>query len=154
VKPTGLGLVQRGLGSLLDISEFLFGDFIGRGTGREVYACRYDPSLVVKLVTVGNANTVEWENWRSLENAPTYSRWLAPCIAISARGDVMLQRRTTPVPPAQLPKRLPGWLTDIKPSNFGLLDGKIVAHDYNTLAYLTRRDVGMVKAVWRSDWDA
>jgi hypothetical protein len=39
-------------------------------------------------------------------------------------------RRTTTIPYGQYPKEIPALFTDVKKSNWGMLDGKPVCHDY------------------------
>ncbi len=151
MKPTSDELAERGYAALLDMAQLLFGDFIGRGASRSVYQCAFDETLIVKIDewSGNNANALEWATWRHLADQPTYSRWLAPCIAISPRGDLLLQRKTSPISTGKEPKMLPAWLCDVKPENFGLLKGKVVCHDYNTLHMLTSREVKMRTAQWR-----
>jgi hypothetical protein len=117
--------------------NLLCGKELGQGIHRQVFLCRIDPSLVVKVeydtdFFVG-ANASEWRWWDELQYAPAYARWLAPCKWISPNGRIMLQKRTTHIPSDRIPKLFPDWLIDTKWENFGMLDGKIVAHDYPTI---------------------
>lgn len=114
--------------------NLLCGKELGRGIHRTVFLCAIDPSLVVKIETdtdyfVG-ANAAEWRWWDELQYSKPYAQWLAPCKWISPNGRVMLQKRTTHIPVDRIPDKLPAWLTDTKWENFGMLDGRIVAHDY------------------------
>ncbi len=129
--------------------NLLCGPQLGEGIHRQVFLCRIDPTLVVKVETDDNywqgANAAEWKNWDENSYAPSFSKWLAPCMWISPNSRIMLQKRTTQIPSHLIPKQLPAWLMDVKWENFGYYDGRIVAHDYPQLrAKLGRR---MVKVV-------
>lgn len=50
----------------------------------------------------------------------------------------------------QLPTRLPRFLTDFKPSNFGLFKGAIVCHDYGMNLL---RENGMGLTLRKVHWD-
>jgi hypothetical protein len=124
-------LSHLGLTVQLDLNDLFVGEQLGRGSYREVYACRTDLDLVIKIENHDNkafCNIHEWAIWEEVRHLPKIARWFAPCIAISANGSVMLQRRTQPI--VTMPSRLPNWFADIKPANLGLLDGRVVAHDY------------------------
>lgn len=116
-----------------DFLQLFAGDFLGGGIGRGVFACTVDETLVIKIETPSRSfqNVVEWEAWQEIKHLrPSIRKWFAPCVAISPCGIVMLQKRTTPLNEEELPKRVPAFLTDTKLSNFGLYEGRIVAHDY------------------------
>ncbi len=52
---------------------------------------------------------------------------------LSGNGAILMQERTSPVPhDMKLPRRIPALLGDLKRDNFGLLKGRVVAHDYGT----------------------
>jgi len=122
----------------MELNDLFVGDLIGAGTYREVYAHALDPSLVVKveLRPRGFSNVAEWEVWQESEGYPDIRRWLAPCVAISFSGSVLVQRRTQPI--TRLPKELPDFLCDIKRSNFGRIGRQVVAHDYGNHPHYTR----------------
>lgn len=124
-----------------ELRSLLCGSLIGKGAARDVYDCRLDADYVVKLETtsVSFQNVEEWQTWWWLENYPHKSKWFAPCKFISTCGYALLQRKTVPIPTKQLPKKIPFYLSDIKPENFGLLDGKIVCIDYGTVLSAIRQ---------------
>lgn len=139
-----------------DALTLLCGPLLGTGQGREVYASPLDPTLVVKLETVGERqkfqNHAEWIVWEAVREQPALARWFAPCVAISYAGLWLLQRRTTPVTLAELRKalpRVPACFTDLKVSNWGRLEGRLVCHDYGT-AMTTER--GLTTRTRRADW--
>lgn len=117
--------VGRELGSLL------LGDLFARGSARDVYTTPLDDAWVVKVETTAGSfqNVIEWETWREVQETP-FSIYFAPCLHISKCGGVLIQRKTQAVGLSQLPKRMPAFLCDFKRSNYGLLDGRIVCHDY------------------------
>lgn len=132
-----------------DLFRLLLGDEIGRGMSRYVYPLTQNRDLVVKFEAESYhfQNVKEWENWHEYSEYEKVSRWLAPCEAISPCGTVLLQKRTQPVPANfEWPEKIPGFLTDTKRGNFGLLDGRLVCHDYaNILANPRVRET-------RADW--
>lgn len=90
------------------------------------------PDLVAKVETGSGSfqNVQEWEFWQAWCETKDVRRWLAPCADISPCGTILLQERTTPIPPGKFPDKMPDFLTDMKRSNYGLLKGKVVCHDY------------------------
>ena len=127
----------------LDINEILVAmgsKFIDEGAFRAVYSLGND--LVVKVAKLDyhgcrtdgiRDNMAEMALWNNISRGKCYHkmrRWLAPCHNISFGGIALIQQRTTPCPQHLLPKRVPHWITDIKSSNGGLLNGKFVFHDY------------------------
>ena len=118
-----------------DFLDLFAGERIGRGMSRAVYEHGQDSSLVVKIEISAQRfqNIQEWENWRTWREDKRVARWLAPCVDISPCGMVLLQKRTRPLEQSELPDKLPHFLTDTKIENFGMLDGKVVCHDYALL---------------------
>lgn len=116
-----------------DFLDLLAPETLGRGLGREVRILATDEDWVLKIQvrTGGFQNVHEWQVWQEVEHWNWGAKWLAPCKMISPSGLVLVQRRTLPLPPGyKMPKRVPYWLTDMKKSNWGLLNGKLVCHDY------------------------
>lgn len=139
-----------------EIAFTFIGEKIGSGLHRTVFACRIDPSLVVK-VEVGScsfANVREWELWDEVHSTKDVARWLAPCVAISPCGSVLLQRRAEKCDKGRYPEKVPAWFGDMKFDNFGMLDGKLVCVDYAGIpvshALFQKR---MKKADWWHDTD-
>lgn len=132
----------------LDLFQLICGDVLGSGAGRTVYECMIRPDLVVKVETPSHSfqNQSEWRFWNDWRMDADMKKWLAPCEAISACGTVLLQRRTEPVHPDHYPDRLPKFLTDTKRSNFGILDGKFVCHDYGLV--VSTVSTALKKAEW------
>jgi hypothetical protein len=113
--------------------NLLCGDLLGEGIHRKVFTCKIDETLVVKLETGHGtfSNAAEWRNWQDCSYAPKWNKWLAPCVAISPLGTVLLQKRCAPIRQTDtLPEGMPNFLTDVKAANFGWLNGLLVCHDY------------------------
>lgn len=131
-----------------DLFRVICGRELGFGEGRTVYECDIRPDLVIKIETPSHSfqNQGEWRFWNDWRHDADMRTWLAPCEAISPCGTVLLQQRTQPIPREHYPKRLPQFLTDTKRSNFGLLEGRIVCHDYGLVVSEVATD--MVEAEW------
>lgn len=117
-----------------DAFNMLCGDKIGRGIHRDVFECKLRPELVVKVEYETDfryfANVLESKFWTDYMHAPLVAKWLAPVEFLSPDGRILLQRRVDPIKESEIPEKLPGFLTDIKATNFGRLDGNIVCCDY------------------------
>jgi len=122
------------------ILTLFVGKCIGSGASREVYAVVHDETLVVKVETTARTfhNQTEWLIWQEMKEWPI-SDWFAPCTEIDAYGNVLIQRRTEPFKcdkefKAALTRTrggvIPRVFQDIHYGNFGMLDGRVVCHDY------------------------
>lgn len=116
----------------MEFMRIFLGVRIANGADRAVYDLRYSPKYVAKVEGESRSfhNAIEWQIWQRLEGSPL-AKWLAPCLDISPCGSILIQRKTTPI--ARGPDRLPSFLGDVKLENFGLLDGRVVCHDYSRL---------------------
>jgi hypothetical protein len=136
-----------------ELRSVLCGTKIGEGTARTVYVCRLNDGYVVKVERGARSfqNIVEWDTWAWVMSRPRHARWFAQCQNISPTGMVLIQRRALPVREKELPKKLPHFLCDLKPENFGLVDGKVVCFDYGTVSsVIADLNPGrLVKAEWR-----
>lgn len=117
----------------------VLGEQLGRGCFRTVFAL--DEERVAKVEADGDSfsNAHEWAVWREVEGTK-WEKWFAPCFSIDAFGVVLIQARTTPVSPAQWKrlKEVPNFMADLKAENFGMLNGRIVCHDYGNHAFFRR----------------
>lgn len=107
---------------------------IGRGTGRDVYEIAGHPDKVLK-VSSGQSN---FSNWMEIL---VYSQFkdtgeLAELFSWSWSGKFLIMERLAPLDPGDLSShRIPSYLTDRKPENYGKdASGKIKALDYAALA--------------------
>ena len=124
-----------------DFFNVMAGKWLGGGIGRGVYVLGTDPSLVVKIETANHSfqNVSEWGVWEELEATDNkVLKWFAPCHYISPCGMILIQARTRPLDKSRFPDKMPSFFTDLKYQNFGMFDGRIVAHDYGytRLVYL------------------
>ncbi|WP_414461814.1 hypothetical protein [Hyphomicrobium sp. DY-1] len=132
-----------------EMEFLLFGKRLGAGLSRTVYELN-DPSCwgrhkdtgapmidplsskrVIKVEKPGGMfqNVQEWTVWEWARGTPM-AKWFAPCISISPCGLYLIQDKVEPLRRKDWPKKLPAFLQDVEPENFGLLNGKVVACDY------------------------
>ncbi len=116
--------------------NLIVGDFIGQGATRYVYELKNQKALdgyVIKIESTEDRslfqNQIEWSVWDQIGSYGV-GQWLAPCLAISKTGRYLIQRRTTPIYANQLPAKVPAFLSDLQANNWGLMDGRVVCHDY------------------------
>ena len=130
--------------------ELLFGKKLGHGISREVYVLKTDPTLVIKVENDSGRfqNIMEWQTWADLMGNDV-RKYLAPCKWISAGGIAIIMARTTPLEKKRLPKQMPAFLGDFKPENYGLLNGRVVCHDYGTNLAILNTTTKLRKANWR-----
>lgn len=116
-----------------DLLRLILGEELGIGVNRRVYVNKLDEDTVVKVeLDPGRLfqNVAEWRVWEDVVENDYARPWLAPCREISPSGVFLIQERTTPIAPADFPDRVPNWLSDLKTSNWGMLLGRPVCHDY------------------------
>ncbi len=115
-----------------ELFTLFVGDIIGAGEFRIVYEHEHRDDLVLKFETTAQSfqNITEWEFWNNNKGDKKVARWLAPCEFISPCGLILAMKRTTKPHLTDYPKRMPEFLVDRKRANFGLLNGRLVAHDY------------------------
>lgn len=115
--------------------DHMVGDLLGSGVDRTVFEYVPDKTCVIKFSTRRTCfqNIHEWDLWQQHHSGtPTaVCKFLAPCVSISHSGNVLIQKRTKPIPwDRKLPKFVPVVLTDLKRENWGIYQGRIVCHDY------------------------
>lgn len=120
-----------------DLIDLILGERIGyEGISRTCYVLRTDERYVVKLENAEGqyfSNVREWNVWHAADGLPWARKWLAQPKWISENGRVLIMERTTPFAESKgYPCKLPYWLTDFKPENFGwgCISGNFVCHDY------------------------
>jgi hypothetical protein len=133
---------------LRDLMNAACGVRLGRGIGRDVFVYDLNPRFVIKVERSGFQNVVEWEVWKAVKGTP-FEKWFAPVRHISGLGTVLLMDRTLPASRSRYPKRMPVFLGDYKFSNYGLLNGRIVAHDYGSMVNISN---GLTKKMRRAEW--
>jgi hypothetical protein len=113
--------------TLYEILENYLGECIGQGSSRWVF--EFNKDLVLKIEKGDwHANAIEWDTWTAVKYSK-WEKWFAPIEHISPNGRLMWQRKCNKV--YEQPKKLPNFLSDIKLSNLGDLNGQIVAIDYS-----------------------
>lgn len=115
-----------------ELLGFVCGEFLGGGITRNVYRFAPDDAWVVKIELAGEPhfqNVTEFRTWRIVQNT-RFACWFAPCGHISQCGRILLQRYAEPIAAVRLPKILPSFFTDLKPSNWGVYRKHPVAVDY------------------------
>ncbi len=143
-----------------DFCLFAFGEKLGEGINRAVYACQFDRTKVIKYQarnsaspSYANLNVLEWEAWGwTLDHRNDLRKWLAPCHFISDCGRFLIQDKVRILHEHERPKKLPEFLTDFQTRNFGRLpNGRIVACDYGTImgrVFRERAPVRLKKVFW------
>jgi len=134
-----------------DFFYMIIGKVLGHGEFRVVYEHRHRDDLVLKFETNGESfqNIAEWEFWQDNKGNKRVAAWLAPCEFISPCGIVLAMKKTTKPDKPDFPNVIPEFLVDLKHKNFGMLNGKLVAHDYGlyNVTIPTKRK----KAKWWGD---
>ena len=122
-------------GRLVELQHFLLKEELGSGMSRVVYVLPFDETKVIKVENSAGMfqNVKEWEFWLTQKWNTKVSKWLAPCRHISDCGTFLIMDRTEALPKARVPVKLPRFLTDKKKENFGLLNNKVVCHDYGSV---------------------
>lgn len=114
-----------------DFYSAVIGDRLGEGAYRAVYRCVFDPKLVFKFETAKGtfSNVSEWDIYSEVRGTPL-EKWFAPCVHIADNGNVLIQYYARTIKPKELPKRIPGFFTDLQPTNWGMYRGHPVCRDY------------------------
>jgi hypothetical protein len=138
--------------SINDALKWLIGDKIGEGQYRDVYACGFDPRMVIKFERQAQqfANVTEHQIWCELNAAKHVQKFLAPVHSISACGIWLLQARCEKLAKADRPKMVPGFLWDLKTENWGWYKGRAVCFDYSNHRLFTQlaKNGRLQKAKW------
>ncbi len=134
-----------------DAFNLLCGDKLGSGIHRNVFECRLRPDLVVKVERQDEwryfSNVHESKFWTDNQYYKPVANWLAPCEYLSPDGRISLQRKVRIATSLDdLPEKLPAFLTDVKPSNYGWFEGRLVCVDYATT--LDKVNVRLKKVSW------
>ena len=126
---------------------------LGQGMTRNVWTVRNRDDLVIKTEEGGRSfdNIREWEIWNAVVGTP-FERCFAPIVNISSCGSVMVMRRTVPPQVKDLPEWVPVFINDCHYHNFGMLDGRLVCHDYaNSPMLKTGLHWRFTRAAWHGE---
>lgn len=132
-----------------DLFDVLIGKAIGVGQNRDVFEYKPDPDMyVIKYEGRGDffQNAMEWRLWDEAKYFKV-DKWFAPCWYISPNGRFLVQSRITFPPKNKYPDKLPGFFTDTKYGNFGLLGKKFVACDYGHPVVLKNNNMKQLRKV-------
>ena len=94
-------------------------------------------------------NVAEYTVWESVRYIDDLKGWFAPVFRISDNGRFLIQARTKPVDETRLPERVPSFFTDLQPSKWGSLNGRVVCHDYGLLLTTEK---GLTTRMRKADW--
>lgn len=133
-----------------DLVGLVLGPEISSGESRAVFVNNFDSSTVIKMERRSRSfnNCYEWDIWNNFEGTPM-EKWLAPCVSISACGIYLVQMKTTVAASNAYPEKIPKFFTDLKYSNWGMFEDRMVCHDYaNSTLYQPDRLKKLVKAEW------
>jgi hypothetical protein len=131
--------------------DILIGKKIGSGCYRDVYLCRLDTSLVVKIEKENKNfhNIKEWNIWEEIKYSD-YQKWFAPCFDISDDGKILIQRKIEFGRKGDYPKKVPSFFTDVQPKNFGFIGKQLVCCDYgSTIITRSFNDKKQLRADWK-----
>lgn len=134
-----------------DFWKMFIGEKIGTGASRTVYEYGINGDLVLKVEheTFSFHNIKEYDTWNEVKDS-RHAKWFAPCKFISPRGQFLIQSRTIPVTGNwKLPKSIPFIIDDVHSDNWGVLDGKIVCHDYGHQWDTKKYSMKLKKADWK-----
>jgi len=142
------------------LESFVIGKHIGSGQTRDVYEWLPDDNLVVKVAQDTRGiidNTAEFSLWESAVSPGSFYKdlklILAPIDCISDCCKFLLMKKTVPVSPDEVPPVVPSFMTDLKLSNIGFYDGRVVFHDY-AMTLLVEDAISLRKAkiVKKDSW--
>lgn len=139
----------------IEFANFFLGNYLGHGVSRHVFEYAPDPKKwVIKIdCSSFNANALEYDVWGRVEHMPRVRQWLAPIKKMSRCGRVLMMARADMNRPREdYPKRIPGFLFDVKYENYGFIGKQLVCIDYaGAILEITKRGtIAMYdkKAVW------
>lgn len=133
-----------------DLLHMCLDDMIAEGAYRMVYPWLPNTDWVCKIEPVSGhfSNVQERDVWERVKETKL-AQWFAPVHQISGCGILMLQSRTKPVEPHELPKQVPAFFTDLKAANWGRLGKRIVCHDYGNNLLMEK---GMTTRMRKANW--
>lgn len=135
-----------------DLMGMVLGDSICHGTHRHVFNHATNKDWIVKVENGAQSfmNIAEYQVWQSVKETKL-AKWFAPVLEISPSGLLLIMPRCQVATiNDDLPKSVPAFMTDLKPENWGWLDGRWVCLDYGLhLLHEHGMTSRMRKANWR-----
>lgn len=137
----------------LDFITSICGEQIGAGVFRSVFFYNLDDKYVVKVEPLNTScNIVEhmiWDEVQGLTGRLEWVKnWFAPVKWISPSGRILVMQRTKSIPSRKKPDKVPSFLWDVKPDNFGWIGKNYVCHDYGQLYNMIHYPPKFKKAYW------
>ncbi|MAK38206.1 MAG: hypothetical protein CMC15_18750 [Flavobacteriaceae bacterium] len=134
---------------LEEFASFNLGKLLGSGMSRDVYQHPFCEDKIIKVEndSFNFQNVAEWNLWKEWQYDDIMKKWLAPCFSISDSGTFLIMAKTEPLNNSRVPKKVPSFLTDHKKANFGLLNNRVVCHDYG----YTRPTYNAALVNWRGE---
>ena len=125
------------------------GKKLGSGLYRNVYVCKDDPTLVIKILREPpkeklkkfnvpkryNANLMEWRVWQAVKDTDV-AKYFCPCVRLTPEGHLIMLRCDTNIDISESEfmeiehLKVADARTIHKKSNLGRLDGRLVILDY------------------------
>ena len=141
--------------TVAQVKKQLCGELLGSGVYRDVYVFKQSPQHVIKIErdmsTANFTNVTEWRNYIDLREWKSFSKYLAPCEAISQTGQILVQQRIRHGQKNEYPKQIPAYFTDIKRSNYGWIGTQFVCCDYPMLLSVTKSKNPQKKVNWNKN---
>jgi hypothetical protein len=122
-----------------ELLEMICGPKIGSGCFRDVYVNNLNPKTVIKVQhDYSEPNAHNMMEYIISEKFFLENDIFAPVHCVSKSGKFLIMERTSPVSEKEFREwlektPLPNFVNDIKSSNVGWLDDKIVIHDYGVI---------------------
>lgn len=139
-----------------DIISSICGEHLGTGAFRRVYDYNLEAGYVVKIEEGSSrCNVVEALVWEEVQglcgDLEWVKKWFAPIKWISPGGHILVMQKTELYPKnerMQPPEKIPKFLWDIKPENFGWIGRNYVCHDYGQFYNMIHYPKSMKKINW------
>ncbi len=138
----------------MDLVTSICGNWIATGVFRSVYDYNLDDKYVVKIEKDNTScNMIEymiWDEVRGLINDKEWVKdWFAPCKWISPNGRILIMEKTKEFKRGmEVPTKVPEFLWDVKPDNFGWIGKNYVCHDYGQLYNMIHYPKKFKKIIW------
>lgn len=129
------------------------GKRLGSGVCREVFECKFDAEVVIKIEKYASDfnNVMELQIWQQVKGTE-FEPYFAPCIDISPCGTVLLQKKCGLPEANDFPEQLPAFMNqDTKYQNFGLYEGRLVMTDYGNWRITDNMKTCPVEIDWWND---
>ena len=112
-----------------------------------------DEKYVIKIEPRNtNCNQVEYTLWEEIKgltgDLAWVKDWFAPVKWISPNGRILLMQKTKEDFNKEYPEKIPKFMWDVKPDNFGWIGKNLVCHDYGQFYSFIEYSKKMKKVDW------